>query len=81
MRFYWIAQRSVRKKKTGGGFQNGFTFFENAMGYHFKSIDGMIEDINEQDEETKTNTTTGKARLYKYVYSAKKVDSGAGDWA
>ena len=41
------------------------------MGYHFKSIDGMIEDINEQDEETKTNTTTGKARLYKYVYSAK----------
>ena len=76
---YWIAQRSVRKKKTGGGFQNGFTFFENAMGYHFKSIDGMIEDINEQDEETETNTTTGKARLYKYVYSAKKVDSGAGD--
>lgn len=76
---YWIAQRSIRKKKTGGGFQNGFTFFENAFGYHFKSIDGMIEDINKQDVETKTNETTGVARLYKYVYSIKKIDGGAGD--
>ena len=76
---YWIAQRSIRKKKTGGGFQNGFTFFENAMGYHFKSIDGMIEDINKQDVETKTDPSTGIARLYKYVYSAKKLDTGEGD--
>ena len=49
------------------------------MGYHFKSIDGMIEDINKQDVETKTNPSTGIARLYKYVYSAKKIDTGEGD--
>ena len=29
---YWITNRSVRKKQTGGDFQNGFAFYENALG-------------------------------------------------
>tara|TARA_R100001510_G_scaffold56686_1_gene62772 strand:+ start:417 stop:1817 length:1401 start_codon:yes stop_codon:yes gene_type:complete len=76
---YWVTQRTIRKKKTGGSYQNGYTFFENALGFHFKSIDGMIDDINNQDTDTKTDFNTGKARLYKYSLSLKKVDSGATD--
>ena len=76
---YWITQRTVRKKKTGGSYQNGYTFFENALGYHFKSIDGMIDDINDQDGDTKTDEKTGKARLYSYSLSLKRVGNGATD--
>jgi len=76
---YWIANRSVRKKQSGGGYQNGFTFYENALGYHFKSIDGMIDDINSQTIKKKTDKTKGTARLYEYLYAPKKLDDGSND--
>ena len=76
---YWIANRSVRKKKSGGSFQNGFTFYENALGYNFKSIDGMIDDINLQTVKKKTDKTKGTARLYEYLYAPKKLDDGSND--
>ena len=76
---YWIANRSVRKKKSGGSFQNGFTFYENALGYNFKSIDGMIDDINEQTVKKKTDKNKGTARLYEYLYAPKKLDDGSND--
>jgi len=75
---YWIAQRTIRKKGSGKGYQNGFAFFENGMGFNFKSIDKMIDDINEQDPSD-TNTTSGKAKLYEYEYSPKNADEGAQD--
>ena len=78
---YWIAKRTVRA--AGGGAkdekQNGFLFWENIMGYHFKSIDKIIDDVNEQSFETETNISEGKAQLYEYVYSAKKSGDEAKD--
>ena len=76
---YWVANRAVRKKKSGGKFQNGFTFYENALGYHFKSIDGMIDDINKQSVKTKTDLNKGTSRLYEYLFSPKKTDDGSND--
>lgn len=71
---YWIAQRTVRKgggKKTDP--QNGFLFWENYLGYNFQSIDKMIDDVNDQDYDTKTDKKSGKAKLYRYVYDIKKA--------
>ena len=75
---YWLSQRSVRKAKKGGTLQNGFLFYENSLGYHFKSIDGIIDGVNNQTE-SKTNFNSGKAKLYTYVYSTKKVGDQAAD--
>tara|TARA_B100001778_G_scaffold75162_1_gene60470 strand:- start:293 stop:1669 length:1377 start_codon:yes stop_codon:yes gene_type:complete len=76
---YWLAQRSVRKSRKGGILQNGFVFYENGLGYHFRSIDGLIDDINDQTFDKKTNKLTGKPRCYKYHYSPKKVDNTGAD--
>tara|TARA_R100000030_G_scaffold2091_4_gene1744 strand:+ start:9399 stop:10766 length:1368 start_codon:yes stop_codon:yes gene_type:complete len=75
---YWLAQRSVRKSKKGGDLQNGFVFYENSLGYHFKSIDRIIDDVNNQSE-SETNFNTGDAKLYTYVYSTKKVSDQESD--
>ena len=76
---YWVMQRSIRKAKKGGTLQNGFAFYETALGFNFQSIDGMIDDINEQDKITKSDWTTGKIELYTYTYSPKDTDSGEMD--
>ena len=75
---YWMSQRAVRKTNRGNTLQNGFAFYENALGFNFKSIDKMIEDINNQTIK-KTNPTTGKARLYTYAQEPKNIDAGATD--
>ena len=76
---YWVAQRTIRKKQsTGKGYQNGFAFYENGMGFHFKSVDKMIDDINAQTP-SKTDPKTGKCCLYTYEYSPKGIDEGASD--
>jgi hypothetical protein len=75
---YWLAQRSVRKAAKGGTLQNAFVFYENSLGYHFKSIDKLIDDVNKQGEE-KTNLNTGKTKLYTYVYSTQNADDGSAD--
>jgi len=71
---YWIAKRTVRA--AGGGAkdekQNGFLFWENIMGYHFKSIDKIIDDVNAMSYDSDSDMTEGKARLYEYTYSPKK---------
>lgn len=66
---YMVAQRSIRKPKAGGMLQNGFTFFENALGFHFKSYDKMIEDVSRQAEITETDFIKGLARMYLYDMS------------
>jgi hypothetical protein len=70
---YWVAQRSVRPSTSGTNSQNGYIFWENRMGYHFKSLDKIIEDVNSQDYDIKTDAGTGKARLYRYSYDQKKA--------
>tara|TARA_Y200000002_G_scaffold266412_1_gene221416 strand:+ start:1401 stop:2765 length:1365 start_codon:yes stop_codon:yes gene_type:complete len=76
---YWITNRSVRKKQSGGDFQNGFAFYENSLGYHFKSLDKMIDDINEMTPTKGTDPQRGSTRLYEYIYSPKKSDDGGND--
>lgn len=70
---YWICNRAIR----GGGAQaqSAYLFYENAFGFHFKSIDKIIEDINAQTTD-KTDITNAKPRLYTYLYSPKNVDIG-----
>ena len=74
---YWMCHRSIRKTKSGGALQNGFAFYENALGYHFKSIDQMIEDVNDQTDK-KTDVANGKPRLYTYTHAPKNVSTNAG---
>ena len=75
---YWLAQRSTRKARKGGVLQNGFIFYENSLGYHFRSIDNIIDKVNQQTESN-TNFTTGDTKLYTYVYSTKQSGSDASD--
>lgn len=76
---YWIAQRSVRPSTSGEKSQNAYIFWENRMGYHFKSIDKIIEDVNGQDYEKETDAGSGKARLYRYSYDQKKAGDEESD--
>ena len=77
---YWMAQRSIRKSRKGGSLQNGFCFWENALGFNFKSIDTMISEANDQKEGSATNYTKNTPELYNYVYSPKSMDEGESDF-
>jgi len=74
---FWVAERSVRKSKKGGVLQNGFNFWESALGFHFKSIDKMIDDVNDQ-KEGYTDKVKGKPALYTYTYSPKNIGMEGG---
>lgn len=76
---YWLAQRSIRKAKKGGTLQNGFVFYENSLGYHFKSVDKLIADVEDQAKTQQTNFQSGTPKLYKYVHSPLHLDDGATD--
>tara|TARA_B100000965_G_scaffold373250_1_gene363534 strand:- start:219 stop:1598 length:1380 start_codon:yes stop_codon:yes gene_type:complete len=75
---YWLAQRSTRKARKGGTLQNGFIFWENGLGLNFKSIDKIIDNVNNQTESD-SNFTTGTTKLYTYVYSTKSSGSDSSD--
>jgi hypothetical protein len=77
---YWMAQRSIRKSRKGGSLQNGFCFWENALGFNFKSIDTMISEANDQKEGSTTNYAKNAPELYNYVYSPKSTDEGESDF-
>ena len=77
---YWMAQRSIRKSRKGGSLQNGFCFWENALGFNFKSIDTMISEANDQKEGSTTNYAKNAPELYNYVYSPKSMDEGESDF-
>jgi len=70
---YWMCNRSIREKSPGKNLQSGYVFFENSLGYHFKSLDKLIENINSQEPDKATNPTDGTARLYNYTYTPKKT--------
>ena len=71
-----LARRSIRKPKAGGMLQNGFIFFENSMGWQFKSMDKLVEDANKQEDNAGTNTITGQAQLYRYSLANPGIDEG-----
>ena len=70
-----MCNRSIRKASPGKNLQSGFLFFENRLGYHYKSIDKLISDINSQTADSRTDPTSGNARLYRYEYTPKKVST------
>ena len=70
----WMLQKTVRKSSQTGGFQNGFCFYENDLGFHMKSFDKMVEDVNEQPLGKDTNYNTGIPRMYRYSYTEKNID-------
>ena len=71
---YWMCNRSIRQGSPGKDLQSGYVFFENKLGYHYKSLDGLIDEVNDQSPDGKTNPTSGKARLYRYEYSPKRTN-------
>tara|TARA_B100000131_G_scaffold186431_1_gene179452 strand:- start:34 stop:1527 length:1494 start_codon:yes stop_codon:yes gene_type:complete len=70
---YWLGQRTIRKGKGKTTFQNGYAFYENAFGYHFKSIDGMIDRANDQKYNKRTDFSKAEPELYKYTYRPKST--------
>jgi len=70
---YWMCNRSIRAGNSSKSLQSGYVFFENAFGYHYKSIDKMIDDVNSQSPSRKTNYNTGEPRLYRYEYIPKRT--------
>ena len=70
----WVLQRTIRKSQKGGSLQNGFVFYENALGFHAKSYDKMIEDIEVQREIQETDPILGKPRMYEYVHDIKNTE-------
>ena len=70
----WVLQRTIRKSQKGGSLQNGFVFYENALGFHAKSYDKMIEDIEVQREIPETDPILGKPRMYEYVHDIKNTE-------
>ena len=69
---YWMSQRSIRKSSKKGTLQNAFAFYETALGFNYKSLDSMIEDIVDQDEKA-TDVNQNKPKLYTYDYVPKRM--------
>ena len=76
---FWCANRSIRKNPKGGTLQNGFLFWENALGFNFKSIDKIIDDVNDNDGKKDTDMKKGIGKLYTYVYSPKNFSRDGDD--
>jgi hypothetical protein len=71
---FMVAQRSIRKPKAGGMLQNGFVFYENSLGFHFKSLDKLVADITDQMARAETSTVKGLPRMYRYDLSEPQVE-------
>lgn len=77
---YWIAKKSIRPGVGGGAKpQNAYLFWENRMGFHFKSIDKIIGDVNNQSYDQDSNASSGVAKLYQYRYEPKKMGDEESD--
>ena len=74
----FLCQRSYRKNKplTADKFQGGFQFFESGLGYHFTSIDKMIEDVRNTKVGTNTDPNTGRTAMYEYSLVPKGMSGG-----
>ena len=75
----YLCEKSIRGKQTGKLRQSGYIFFENKNGYHFITIDGMIEDAVKQ-KPGKESKGVGKRPLpplYYYGYGQANLPSMA----
>jgi len=59
----FLADKSIRSTEKAGKYQSGFVFYNSITGYHYKSIDKIIFDIN--------NSTT----IPTYTYAPKNISS------
>ena len=75
---YWMSQRSIRKSSKKGTLQNGFAFFETALGFNYKSIDSMIENVVDQSEKD-TDVDNNRVKLYTYNYVPKRMVTAEND--
>ncbi len=48
----YIASKATRSGGTSDNPQGAYVFYENALGFHFKTIDKMIEDARDQEKPT-----------------------------
>ena len=71
---FMVAQRSIRKPKAGGMLQNGFVFYENALGFHFKSLDKLVADVTNQMNRAETSIVEGLPRMYRYDLSESQIE-------
>lgn len=74
----WLCEKSIRSKKSGSIRQSGFIFYENYFGFHFTSLDQLIEDSKKQPKDQKFQVQSGSncgnrpiPCLYKYKYAQK----------
>lgn len=61
----FFADKSIRSVEKGSIYQSGFIFYHSITGYHFKSIDKMIADINANSKNPE------------YSYSPKNISAKA----
>ncbi|AOO14207.1 hypothetical protein Sn110110_013 [Cyanophage S-RIM14] len=75
----YLAEKSLRKKQTGKLRQSGYIFYENLSGYHYITIDAMIEDANKQTPKGEKKGTGKRPlpQLYYYGYSQANLPSMA----
>lgn len=73
----FLAEKSIRKKKTGGKRQSGYIFYENVLGFHFVSLDQIIIDALAQKPKLFIpGAQCGKRPippLYEYTYGQKNI--------
>lgn len=75
----WLCEKSIRANKSGSVRQSGFILYENVFGFHFTSLDKLIEDSKKQSPSSKTikqGTNCGERPippLYKYTYGQKNL--------
>ena len=58
----FIASKATRSGGTSDNPQGAYVFFETSMGYHFKTLDKLVEDARDQDNK------------FVYVYGQKSTD-------
>ena len=73
----YLAEKSIRKRQTGKLRQSGYIFYENTSGYHYITIDAMIEDANKQKPKRETKGTAKRPlpQLYYYGYGQANLPS------
>ena len=73
----FLAEKSIRKKKTGAKRQSGYIFYENVLGFHYVSLDQIIVDAKAQKPKKFIPGSQCGNRpippLYTYTYGQKNI--------
>ena len=60
----WLAKKSIPQKQNSDGKSAGYFFYETYNGYHFKSIDNLLEGTGEG-----SSTTSNKKKYKSYIFN------------